>query len=97
MKARPVRTQWVHRDAPQPEPISAREQKARNLPMPGPGIGVTVPLHLLPEYLALYGLQPSGVQEPKTPRRDGPGEAILLVTRAPARSAGERTKKGRTE
>jgi hypothetical protein len=32
--------------------------KARRLPMPGPGIVVTVPLGLLPEYLNLYSLEP---------------------------------------
>lgn len=31
-------------------------QKARHLQMPGPGIKVKVPLHLLPAYLELYGL-----------------------------------------
>jgi len=46
------------RPAPKPEPQDVRLKKARKLPMPGPGIVVTVPLGLLPEYLALYGLVP---------------------------------------
>jgi hypothetical protein len=91
---KPFQTQWVKRDEPKSEPPTEREQKAKNLPLPGPGIVVRIPLHLLPEYLALHGLTPNGIQEPKAPRRDGPGEATLLVTRAPARSAGERIKKG---
>lgn len=40
------------------EPESARMKKARHLPMFGPGIVITVPLSLLPEYLELYGLEP---------------------------------------
>lgn len=55
---KPYRTQWINRDQPKPEPIDVRAKKAKNLPMPGPGIVVTVPLHLLPEYLQLYGLTP---------------------------------------
>jgi hypothetical protein len=39
-----------------PEPPDL--QKARRLPLPGPGIKVTIPLHLLPAYLELYGLAP---------------------------------------
>lgn len=31
-------------------------QTALRLPMPGPGIKVRIPLHLLPAYLDLYGL-----------------------------------------
>lgn len=41
-----------------PETQDVRVKKARRLPMPGPGIVVSVPLGLLPEYLALYGLVP---------------------------------------
>lgn len=78
---KPFRSRWVHRDEPKPEPLSPRAQKVKNLPMPGPGIVVPVPLHLLMEYLALYGLEPAGVQEPKVTPRDGPGEAILIVKR----------------
>jgi hypothetical protein len=55
---RTVRTQWVKRDAPKPEPVDVRQKRARRLPMPGPGIVVTVPLSLLPEYLQLYQLTP---------------------------------------
>ena len=83
MKVRPVHTRWVKRDEPQPVPETKAQQKARHLPMPGPGIVVPVPLHLLPEYLELYQLVPNGIVEPKEPRRDGPGEALLLVKRIP--------------
>lgn len=79
---RPVRTQWVPReDVIKPDPPSVRMQKAKRLPMPGPGIMVSVPLHLLDDYLALYRLTPAGIQEPKHPPKDGPGEAVLLVKR----------------
>jgi hypothetical protein len=81
----PFRTQWVHRDDEvKPEPISERQKRARRLPMPGPGIVVTVPLHLLPEYLQIYSLQPNGIREPKVQPKYGPGEAILLVKRVPS-------------
>jgi hypothetical protein len=42
-------------------PIKLEEpdvRKARRLPMPGPGIVVNIPLHLLPAYFKLYGLEP---------------------------------------
>lgn len=83
MTARAVRTQWVHRDEPKPEPTTPHVEKAKHLPRFGPGIVITVPLHLLPEYLDIYSLVPAGIQEPKVPPRDGPGEAILLVKRVP--------------
>jgi hypothetical protein len=48
---------YVHKKAPvKVEP--ADMQKARRLPMPGPGIKVRIPLHLLPAYLELYSLEP---------------------------------------
>jgi hypothetical protein len=81
---KPFQTRWVKREEPKPAPVDERAQKAAQLPMPGPGIVVRVPLHLLPEYLALYALQPAGIQEPKVARRDGPGEAILVVKRTRA-------------
>lgn len=80
---KPIRTQWIHREEPKPEPVDVHMDKAKNLPLPGPGIVVTVPLHLLPEYLELYRLQPHGIQEPSVKPKDGPGEAILLVKRVP--------------
>jgi hypothetical protein len=40
------------------ETEDVRMKKARHLPMPGPGIVITVPLSLLPEYLELYQLRP---------------------------------------
>lgn len=59
--------------APKPEPEDVRIKKARKLPMFGPGIVITVPLSLLPEYLALYQLQPTGCKP----------SGILLVKRTP--------------
>jgi hypothetical protein len=56
---KPFRSQWTPRTpAPKPEPVDTRMKRAKNLPMPGPGIVITVPLSLLPEYLQLYGLTP---------------------------------------
>lgn len=52
-------------------------QKARRLPMPGPGIKVRIPLHLLPAYLELYGLRPIDGQ--KFPPVGPP--PVLLVQR----------------
>lgn len=90
---RAFRSQWTREPEPRPEPKDSRLERAKKLPRFGPGIVINIPLSLLPEYLALYQLQPAGIREPKVPRRDGPGEAILLVkripTHAPARSAGE--------
>jgi hypothetical protein len=37
--------------------LDVSERKARNLPMFGRGIAISVPLNLLPAYLALYSLQ----------------------------------------
>lgn len=82
--------------APKPEPEDVRMTKARHLEMFGPGIVITVPLSLLPQYLELYQLVSQGIREPKVQQKDGPGEAILLVKRTPtlahARSAGEEAK-----
>jgi hypothetical protein len=86
MTARPVRTRRIRRDEPQPEPESARMKKARNLPMPGPGMIVTVPLHLLPEYLALYSLQPMTRGEARdVVQQSGKGRlaGVLYVKRVP--------------
>ena len=55
---RPVRTKWVKRNEPKPEPVSDAMQSARRLPLPGPGIVITVALSLLPEYLELHHLEP---------------------------------------
>lgn len=78
-----VRTQWVKREQPRPAPVDVRAQKAANLERFGPDIVISVPLHLLPDYLQLYSLQPTGVREPKVQPKYGPGEAILLVKRVP--------------
>jgi len=70
---RAFRSQWVPHDEPKPEPTDSRMTRARKLPRFGPGIVITVPLSLLPEYLELYQLKPNGVK---------PGR-ILLVKRVP--------------
>jgi hypothetical protein len=86
MTARPVRTRWIRRDEPQPEPESAHLKKARNLPLPGPSILVKVPLHLLPEYLGLHSLQPMTRGEAQEAvQRSGKGRlaGVLYVKRVP--------------
>lgn len=39
-------------------------KKARRLPLFGPGLVINVPLHLLPAYFELYGLEPVGWKNP---------------------------------
>lgn len=56
--ARRARTTTPIRDGARAPSEPTDLQKARRLPMPGPGIKVRIPLHLLPAYLELYGLQP---------------------------------------
>lgn len=58
MKARPVRRQRVKRDAPKPESFDVRMQKARKLPLSGPGIVITIKLDVLPEWLEHNNLVP---------------------------------------
>lgn len=72
-------TRWIKRE--QPAPIDTRLERAKKLPMFGPGIVIKIPLSLLPEYLQLYRLKPAGLREPRFPSKDGPGEEILLVKR----------------
>lgn len=82
----PFRTQWIKREETKPAPIDVRAQKAKNLPMPGPGIVVTVPLSLLPEYLQLYGLTPmtSGeVRDVAEASRSRRLPGVLYVKRTP--------------
>lgn len=59
-----------HKQSTRPQkvvlPPSADERKARNQPMFGPGLVIPVPLHLVPAYLSLYGLTPTGWQDPDT-------------------------------
>lgn len=55
-------------------------RKVKHLPMPGPGIRVSVPLGLLPRYLELYGLEPTGYRG---------GENVLLVRRVSQEAAHE--------
>lgn len=59
-------------------PPAPDEAKARNLPLPGPGIVVKVPLLLLPAYLQLHSLVP--MSEPNTDRV-GSREIVLRVKR----------------
>lgn len=74
------RSQWAPKlPKPPVEPEDKRAVRAQKLPMFGPGMEIRISLELLPDYLALYQLQPVGIREPKVPPRDGPGEAILLV------------------
>jgi len=54
-------------------PQDVRMKKARHLPLFGPGIVISVPLSLLPEYLELYQLEPNGMKP----------SGILLVKRVP--------------
>jgi len=75
---KPVRTRWVRRNEPKPDPVDVHLEKAKNLPMFGPGIVITVPLHLLPEYLELYSLQPLDRGVPPRPFEPS---GILLVRR----------------
>jgi len=104
---RAFRSQLALKSKPEPAQVDSTRKKVLHLERPGPGIVVTVPLHLLPEYLEIYSLQPSGIREPKVQPKDGPGEGILLVKRgktlAPpgavrqercVRSAGERDQHG---
>jgi hypothetical protein len=42
-------------------PVNSQIERAKKLPMFGPGIVITVPLSLLPTYLELYHLKPNGV------------------------------------
>lgn len=59
-------------------PLSTDERKAHNLPMPGPGVVVKVPLLLVPAYLQLYGLVP--LAQPDTDPV-GSREVVLKVQR----------------
>lgn len=64
---------------------AAITKKAKNLPMFGPGIEISIPLHLLPEYMKLYGLEVLGpkqigwLREHGIRKRDG----VLYVRRVP--------------
>ena len=79
---RVFRSQWMPKPETVPmEPVDVRTEKVKKLRMFGPGIVIRAPLSLLPEYLDLYQLQPTGIREPGIKPKDGPGEAILLVKR----------------
>ena len=58
MTIRPIRDRRTKRNEPKPEPVSGAMESARRLPLPGPGIVITVALSLLPEYLELHHLEP---------------------------------------
>jgi hypothetical protein len=68
-------------------------RKARNLPMPGPGIMVRVPLHLWPAYMELYGLELIKGQ----PRPPLEKPVVVLVRTAALRRASlvKRTEKNK--
>lgn len=52
---------YGRKTAPPPQPAqTARMKKASHLPNPGPGVVVTVPITLAPEWLELHGLEPDG-------------------------------------
>lgn len=77
---------WVSKKKPPVLPAvpeSTRMKKARGLEMPGPGIVVTVPLSILPEYLELYGLEPISLGEvneadARLKRRQVPGILVWV-------------------
>ena len=48
----------VKPEPPKQETVSSRMERARQLPNSGPGVAVLVNLDVLPEYLALHGLEP---------------------------------------
>jgi len=72
---------------PAPEPEDVRLKKAKRLPMFGPGIVITVPLSLLPEYMKLYQLRPMSAREVQdwvNQKMDKSRPAgVLLVKREP--------------
>ena len=45
-------------------PEESAMKKARHLPMFGPGIEITIPLHLWPAYAKIYQLKPAGFRYP---------------------------------
>jgi hypothetical protein len=87
-KGRTFRSQWVKRDEPKAPPEDSAHKKALRLPKPGPGIPVDVPLHLLPEYLAIYRLEPMSrgevAESERTSGRRKPS-GCLYVKRTPKR------------
>ncbi len=85
------------RSAVSPPPVLTRnEQKAHHLPMFGPGLEISVPLHLLPEYLKLYGLEVLGpkqigwLRDHGIRKRDG----VLYVRRVPLAKEKENDQEG---
>lgn len=80
---RPVRRHPFVQPAPTPEPQDIRASKASNLEQPGPGIVVSVPLGLPPEYLQLYQLAPmsKGDVRDLLERTGEPRRQVLYVKR----------------
>lgn len=76
-----MKAKAYHKQSPRPQkvvlPPTPDQRKAKNLPMFGPGISIPIPLHLVPAYMALYGLKPTGW------RADG----TLTVKREPSMSS----------
>lgn len=78
-----------------PLPVdSSLEKKAKNLPMFGPGLEISIPLHLLPTYLEIYGLEVLGpkqigwLREHGVRKRDG----VLYVRRVPKKEETDERK-----
>ena len=75
---------------PPSEPVDVTMRKARRLPLFGPGIEITLPLHLLPAYQDLYNLVPMTLgevrdMEKRLGRRKPAG--MLWVKRVPKQGA----------
>lgn len=73
-QARPYH--YGRKPEPPPQQVeSSAMKKAGHLEYPGPGVEVSVPIALAPEWLALHGLEPDGPQIPANK------PAIVLVRR----------------
>lgn len=79
---RPVRK---HSTVPPRPPDDSLTKKVKNLPLFGPGIVISIPLHLWPTYRMMNGLEVLGPKQMAwlaqhgVPKRDG----VLYVQRAP--------------
>lgn len=75
---------------------SSLAKKAKHLPMFGPGIEISIPLHLLPTYLEMYQLEVLGpkqlgwLREHGIRKRDG----VLYVRRTREQSNEQQGKEG---
>jgi len=85
---------------PAPEPVDVRIKKARKLPMFGPGIVITVPLTLLPEYQDLYQLMPmtpGEVRDREQTSRQRKPDGVLWVRRTASRAKQVKEEKSHDE